>query len=645
MKRNYFRALVWLVASGLSHAADSGPALSSAGTRPGADSIPQAYPHAVVKPVGLSEARITGGYLGAYVDRTRDVSVLDLFGKMEQRGLFRNFTIVATGAQEKYNGGVAEDEWVFKLVEAAGFFSPQSQTIHATFQPLMKDIMAAQDHDGYLQSYYQNPLVKAKQGYQHFLPSNAIELYAFGHLAQAGIAWQRATGNDRLLHTATKYADLICDSLGAGPLPRSKKPKPSRHTYKHPNHEMAMVELYRMTGNLRYLDFAKHTLDDYKFWSKPEVYGHCVEENNLLCGGADVYLETGKSEWLQHLEAMWKDITERKMYVTGGVGDGRDSENYSAAYSLPNNSNYSETCAAISKVFFNWRMLLATGRVQYADDMERTFYNAVLSGVSLSGKEYFYTNAMECRNPNGEKILFHKPEEQSQRQPYFKTSCCAPNFQRLIGSLQQYLFTEDKNGVQAQLYGSAEIQTQLSSGATVHLRETTDYPRDGQVRFDILADGNFTLSLRIPQWTEGSEPRVAINGQTVPTVQAGTFLRLDRAWKAGDRVTLDFDLKPRLIAGRDRVADEKGKLVLMRGPVVYCLESPDNPQVDLFSLSLAASAKFVEARSDALGGMVRLTGSAWDATKNTATPVTAVPYHLWANRGRSTMRIWIPEGQ
>jgi uncharacterized protein len=640
VNRIHLLALLWLVASGLSHAADSGPALSSAGTRPGAGSIPQAYPHAVVKPVGLSEARITGGYLGAYVERTRDVSVLDLFGKMGKRGSFKNFQTVASGSKGEHVGIANEDEWVHKLVEAGAYFAPQSKAIDDAFQPLLRAILAAQDKDGYLNSFYQNmggPEVR-------FQPTNRFEFYDFGHMAQAGIAWKLAAGDDRLFNASLKFADLLCDKFGSKPLPYDYQSDLAHKKYEHPNHEMAMVELYRLTGNRRYLDFAAHTLDCYKFWSFPEVHGHCVQENLLLCGGADVYLETGNPERLQHLDAMWTDITERKMYITGGVGNGRDAENYGAPYELPNIQNYCETCAAISKAFFDWRMLLATGQAKYVDDLERTFYNAVLSGVSLSGTEYFYTNHMEePGNINRKLIVRHTADTRdSVRKPYFNTSCCAPNLHRLLGSLQQYLFTTSQDGIEAHLYGNAELQTRLDSGEMVKLRETTDYPRSGLVQFEFLAEGKYHLALRIPQWTEGTQVALAINGQPGPAAKAGEYIKIKRTWKTGDKVTLEFDLKPRLIAGRDRVADEKGKLVLMRGPVVYCLESPDNPQVDLFALSLATSAGFEEARSDVLGGTVRLTGSAWDTTKNVAIPVTAIPYHLWANRGSSTMRLWIP---
>jgi uncharacterized protein len=607
---------------------------------PHKDCIPQAYAFAVVKPVDLSDAKITGDYLGAYVERTRDVGILDLFAKMEKRGSFKNFRIVVEGLPDKHVGGFNEDEWVHKLVEAAGFFAPQSKVIHDTFQPLIHDILASQAEDGYLQTYYQNPAYLKDNGPDvRFRKGGRHEFYVFGHLAQAGMAWKRTTGDDRLFQASLRYADLLCSLFGSKPLPYDYQSDRPDRKYEHPNHEMAMVELYRMTGNRRYLDFAAHTLDYYKFWSFPEVWGHCVMENLLLCGGADVYLETGKPGMLRHLDAMWTDITERKAYLTGGVGDGSPLESYGPAYSLPNDKSYCETCAAISKVFFNERMLLATGQARYAHDMERTFYNAVLSGVSLTGTEYFYENAMEINIEGKDPGKYGRREE---RKPYHNTSCCAPNLHRLLGSFQQYLFTTSKEGVQAQLYGSAELKTRLESGALVHLRETTDYPRSGSVQFEILTDGKYDLSLRIPQWTEGTKVSTAINGRPGDFAQVGEYIKIDQAWKAGDKVTLEFDMKPRIINGREWVAAEKGKVALMRGPVVYCLESPDNKGIDIFHLALSSDAGFTEKPTAELGGTVRLNGQAWDSVNKQAVQVSAVPYQLWANRGASSMRIWIP---
>ncbi|MCX7011357.1 MAG: glycoside hydrolase family 127 protein [Candidatus Sumerlaeota bacterium] len=476
------------------------------------------------------------------------------------------------------------------------------------------------------------PDVRFRKGGRH-------EFYVFGHLAQAGMAWKRSTGDDRLFQASLRFADLLCDLFGSKPLPYDYQSKRPDRKYEHPNHEMAMVELYRMTGNRRYLDFAAHTLDCYKFWSFPEVWGHCVQENLLLCGGADVYLEIGKSEMLQHLHAMWTDITERKAYLTGGVGDGSPFESYGAAYSLPNEKNYCETCAAISKVFFDERMLLATGKAKYADDMERTFYNAALSGVSLKGTEYFYENPMEI-NIGGKDQGKHG--RRNERKPYFNCSCCAPNLLRLLGSLQQYLFTASPDGVQAQLYGCAELKTRLDSGAMAHLRETTDYPLSGSVQFEILADGKYDLSLRIPQWTEGTKVGIAINGKPGPNAKAGGYAKISKVWKAGDKVILEFDMKPRLITGREWVGGEKGKLALMRGPLVYCLESPDNEQIDIFNLRLTSNCTFTEEPTKDLGGAVRLNGQAWDEARKNAVQVSAIPYHLWANRGASSMRIWVP---
>ncbi|WP_100612794.1 glycoside hydrolase family 127 protein [Confluentibacter lentus] len=603
--------------------------------------IPQTYAHATVKPFDLSEAKITGGYLGSYVERTRNIGILDLFEKMKKHGSFKNFKVVAEGLPDRHVGGFNEDEWVHKLLEAAGYFAPKSPLISDTFQPLIKDILASQDKDGYLQSYYQNPAYLKEHGSNvRFLKGGRHEFYVFGHLAQAGMAWKNEVGDDRLFKASLRYADLLCDLFGSKPLPYKYDSDRGDRKYEHPNHEMAMVELYRMTGNRRYLDFAAHTLDDYGFWSFSEVSGHCVQENLLLCGGADVYLETGKPEMLKHLEAMWMDVVERKSYVTGGVGNGVDSENYGKPYVLPNQQNYCETCASISKVFFDWRMLLATDHSKYADDMENTFYNAVLSGVSLSGTEIFYTNHVEedgtkTKQPDG--LLVGCDIRDSQRKPYFDVSCCAPNFQRLIGSLQQYLFTLSPDGVQAQLYGNAELKT-----STVHLRETTDYPRDGRIQFDILADAKFELSLRIPKWTESTRVFITVNGKEVPQVKAGEYVKLNQFWKKGDKIILEFDMKPRLIKGRDQVAAEKGKLAIMRGPLVYCIESPDNRNINISDVALPLNTIIKEEKTNDLNGTVRLSAQAWDVVNQREVQISTIPYHLWANRGESTMKIWIP---
>ncbi len=598
------------------------------------DCVPEAYAHAVVNPLSWNEARITGGYLGSYIERTSAVSIPDFIAKMEQAGGFENFRIVAKSDQKPPTGRSNHNEFVYKLMEAGGYFSADP-TLNAAFQPLISDILAAQDKDGYLNTYYQNPLVLQKKADNRFQSGNRFEFYAFGHLAQAGLAWKRAAGDDQLLDASSRFADLICDRFGSAPLPYDSHPGVPNVKYEHPNHEMAMVELYRATGNRRYLDFVAHTLDDYGFWSFPEIWGHGVQETLLLAGGTDVYLELGKPEMLHQLEAMWRDATERKMYITGGVGSVPKGECYGAAYELPNATSYCETCAAISKIFWGWRMLLATGQSAYVDDMERTLYNATLTGIALSGTEYFYVNLMEKQD--------HQKSNQKtdgRRKPYFVTACCPPNLHRLFGSLPYYCFTTDREGVQVQLFANAELKTTLPSGTPIHLRETTDYPYGGKVQIELLADGDFTLSLRIPSWAETAQ--LSVNGQPAPAALSGPVVTLAREWKKGDTVALELPMQPRLVPGRTVVADEKGKLALMRGPLVYCLESPDNPGINLFDIQLAAGTAFREKPLELANGALSLAGTGWDKTQQKEVEVTAIPYHLWANREPSLMRIWIP---
>ncbi|MDA9554622.1 glycoside hydrolase family 127 protein [Pelobium sp.] len=611
----------------------------------------QTYPFAVTRPISLSDAKVTGGYLYSYYKRIRDTSVLDLYAKFKKIGYLRNFEIVAKKLNEKHVSKSNDDEWVYKALESAGYFAPESPLIRDSFQPLINDILAAQDSDGYLNTYYQNPLIIQSVGADNrFKSNNRFEFYDFGHLTQAAIAWKQTTGNDELLKASIKFADLICNKFENRSLPyRSQANKPHL-VYEHPNHEMAMVDLYRITGNKRYLNFAAHTLDDYKFWSFPEVSGHCVQENLLLCGGADVYLETGNPGQLKHLEEMWTDIIEHKMYITGGVGNGISGETFGKAYILPNIRNYCETCAAVSKVFFDQRLLLATGKTKYADDMERTFYNAVLSGVSLSGTEYFYTNLMEEEKGKSLKLpsdalLVGNSGRTGIRQPLFLTPCCPPNVHRLIGSIQQYMFTLGKDAVQTQLYGNASLKTKLSNGQVVNLTETTDYPREGLIQFVVNESAKFSLALRIPQWTAGTKVAITINGNPVSNIVPGTYVNLNRQWKKGDKILLNFDMSAHLIKGRDMVAAEKNKLAIMRGPLLYCLESKDNSKANIFNVALPANAKFVEDKTADLNGTIRLLTEAVDSENRNKLTIKAIPYHLWANRGESDLRVWIPEAK
>jgi hypothetical protein len=586
-----------------------------------------AYKYAKLKPTTVSDTVITGGFLHPYIERSISTGVLDYLDKFEAHGLIENFRIVGKKLDKKHSGGPNNNEFVYKLVEAAGYYARRSDKIANTFARINVDILSAQSDDGYLNTFYDNPLRKKKNPDNRFLAGNRFEFYDFGHFTQAAIAWYRTTGDRTMLDAAIRFADLICNKFSAPktlPYTRNRNNRPNLK-YEHPNHEMALVELYRVTGDKRYLEFAEHTLDQYDFWKFEEIWGHAVQETLLLCGGTDVYMEYGRPDMLRQLEKMWRDVHERKMYITGGVGSGGPGESYGKAYELPNARSYCETCAALSLVLWNQRMLLATGDVKYADQMERCLYNATLVGISLTGTEYFYSNRMETRKG-------------SVRKPWHGCPCCPPNIHRLLGSMQQYIYTTDDSGVQVNMYNSSTLKTRIGP-QSVELVQETDYPRSGEVKITAKSSGKFSLSLRIPAWATGAS--VDCNDQAVGYVKAGSYVRIDRQWRAGDVVKLDIPMRVRLVEGNGKVPDQVGKLAVFRGPLVYCVEGVDNSALDIFALSIPADTKFQETHDNILGGIVRLTCDAVDGTGKRV-KLNAIPYNVWANRGQSAMRIWVP---
>ena len=589
--------------------------------------IPAAYKHAKLKPADLSEASITGGYLHPYIERSMATGVLDYLDKFEAHGFIENFRIVGKKLEKKHSGWANCNEFVYKLVEAAGYYATRSDKIARAFAKTNADILSAQSRDGYLNTFYDNPQIKKKNPANRFRANNRFEFYNFGHFTQGAIAWYRTTGDRKMLDAAVRFADLICRKFSAPktlPYTRNRNNRPNLK-YEHPNHEMAMVELYRVTGDKRYLEFAKHTLDQYDFWKFEEIWGHAVQETLLLCGGTDVYMEYGRAEMLKQLEKMWRDVHERKMYITGGVGSGGPGESYGAAYELPNAKSYCETCAALSLVLWNHRMLLATGDVKYADYMERCLYNATLVGISLTGTEYFYSNRMETKKG-------------AARKPWHGCPCCPPNLHRLLGSMQQYIYTTDKSGVQVNMYNSSNLKTRVGP-QSVELVQETDYPRSGEVKITVKSTGKFVLALRIPTWAQGAS--VTCNGRSAGAAKAGKHLKIDRQWKVGDVVKLTLPMKVRLVDGNTKVPDQVGKVAIFRGPLIYCIEGADNGKMNIFALSIPADAKFSESHDKILGGIVRLTCDGVDGDGKQAR-FNAIPYNVWANRKQSPMRIWIP---
>ena len=626
----------------------------------------QHHVYARLKPTAFRRAALLGGFWGETIRRSKSVGIPACHREFEDAGSLDNYRILTQGLKASHAGGPNNNEFVYKWMEACGYYlaTPDSDTIKILLDEVADLVIGAQDNDGYVNTYYQHP-DRATRGDIRFDSENRFEFYDFGHLAQAAIAVHRSSGERRLLDAALRFADLIVERFASpGHLPYRMNRGPLHLKREHPNHEIAMVELYRETGNTAYLGFAEQTLNEYLFWEQTSNEGHAVQETLLACAAVDLYLEIGDPKMLQTAERLWDDMYLKKMYITGGIGSRYVSESYGDAYELPNDRAYTETCAAISNVFWCFRMLLATGHVRYADTMERILYNGFLAGISLSGDAYLYQNPLLYRpgssrlSPDADGQL---QAESNRRWRWHNCPCCPPNMHRLFASLQDYIYTVDNDGIQVHLYTGSTVSADLGNGGHVALEQQTEYPWDGDVRFriELPAQTRFTLSLRIPQWADGA--RVSINGeQSVGIDGSGFYHRIDRVWADGDAVELSLPLNARFEAGHPYTANY-GRVAVCRGPLVYCLEQSDHSDVNIMDVFLSPEVRLVaEFEPDLLGGITTLTGIAFvqepdrwrDAPyiacsrteeRNPRTcAIRMIPYYTWANRDDAAMCVWVP---
>jgi DUF1680 family protein len=543
------------------------------------------------------------------------------------------------------------DTDVYKWLEAAAWELGHADdaTLAAAADEAIGLIQAAQRADGYLNSFVQ--VVAPGREYQDLAWGH--ELYCVGHLIQAAVAWHRALGDDRLLDVAVRAADSVDRALG---------PAGREGIDGHPEIEMALVELYRATAEPRYLELAARMVDlrghgalgpgrfGPAYWQDHEpvatassVAGHAVRQLYLDSGAVDVATELGDAALLQSVMRRWREMIATRTYLTGGVGSRHLDEAFGDPFELPPDRAYAETCGAISSVMLAWRLLLATGDPQCADVIERTIYNGVLPGVSLAGTEFFYDNPLQRRTVRAAAARGH-----GERAGWFPCACCPPNLMRTLASWNQYLATTDQDGIQVQQYANAEISAELSAGL-VRLSVETDYPWDGRVRIAVLdAPGSrWSLSLRVPAWSAGST--VTVGDRDRLPVVAGTYWASGpREWRAGEVVTLELDMTPRVTVPDPRVDAVRGCVALERGPLVYCLETADLPSgVALEEVRIDGDVRPAPVeRSDLAPDIVGLSMSAVQASFDGETErqidVVAIPYFSWANRAVEAMRVWIP---
>jgi DUF1680 family protein len=621
-------------------------------------------PGAALKTLDIRAVTFDGGLWARRQAVNREAALPHGLRMLETAGNLDNLRIAAGRKTGRFRGRVFMDSDVYKWLEAAAFEIARvpSEELRTSSETLIELVAAAQGDDGYLNSYY----TVAEPGRRWTDLAHGHELYCAGHLIQAAVAYRRATGDERLLSIARRFVDCIHAVFG---------PDRRATTDGHAEIEMALVELYRETGERRHLDLAAFFLDQrgrgrigQNRYDSPAAFqdrvpvreattveGHAVRALYLATGAADLYLETGETPLLETLTRQWQDMVESKLYVTGGVGARHLTESFGQPYELPSDLAYGETCGGIASIMWSWRMLLATGHARYADLIERTLYNAVLAGVSLTGEQYFYVNPLAS---NGEAEHLHRGG--CRRKAWNFVACCPPNVMRLLASLGHYVATGDASGLQIHQYAAAHVVA-----PDVALRMETAYPWEGRVRLTLeeTSAGPWTLALRVPGWCTGASVRIN-DRETASSATPSGYLRLERAWTRGDVVELDLPMPAQCVAAHPWIESTRGCVAIERGPLVYCLEQADHPGTRIADLEIDATASLQSAwEPDTLDGatVIRARGwevdtSAWrhrlyrplgSAPPAPRRPVAlhAIPYHAWANRESGAMRVWIPRAE
>jgi DUF1680 family protein len=595
-------------------------------------------------PVPFQKVRIDDSFWSPKVETNRSATIEANVRQCDVTGRIKNFAVAGKLAAGKHEGALFNDSDVYKMIEGIAYAlaTHDDPQLRERTDAIIDQIAAAQQPDGYLNTYY--TLVEPQARWQNVQYGH--ELYCAGHLIEAAVAYQQATGKTKLLEVARRVADEICDTFGAG-----KKCDTSGHE----EVELALVKLWRATGEKKYLEQAQYFIDvrgrgdlrrlfgQYAQDDKPvrqqEVAGHAVRAMYLYAALADVAAVTGDRELLASLNSIWHDVVERKMYVTGGIGPSAHNEGFTVPYDLPNDSAYAETCAAIGMALWNHRLFLMTGDGKYADVLEREVYNGLLSGVSLSGDRFFYVN------PLGSKGNHH-------RVPWFDCSCCPTNIVRYIPGMGERAFATRGDELWTVLYFGNEAELKLAGGV-IKVREETRYPWDGDVKLTLEPAKAmvFDLKLRVPGWCRRA--RVQVNGQPVDSKQDRGYLTLSRTWQPGDVVALSLNMPVERVYADPHVKADTGRVALQRGPVVYCLEGIDNEgQVRNFVLPREAKLE-ATFEPDLLGGVVIIRGDGFrvsaagdDAAQTRTTQKVAfqaVPYCAWDNRAPGQMAVWLPE--
>lgn len=620
-----------------------------------------------IQPVPFTRVEVTDDFWARRIETNHRVTIPIALQKSRETGRIDNFKVAAGLLDGEFRTTYPfDDSDIYKIIEGAAYSIQMfpDPALEATIDTLVTLIGLAQEEDGYL---YTNRTIMGDKSHPwagskrwELVDDLSHELYNLGHFYEAATAWAQATGKREILDIAIKSAELVDRDFGPGKI---------ENWPGHQEIEIGLVKLFRMTGEKRYLDLAKFFLDirgrgtgtpnTYNQSHLPviqqsEAVGHSVRAAYMWSGMADVAALTGDSAYIGAISRIWEDVVHKKFYITGGIGAEGGHEGFGGPYELPNARAYCETCAAIANVFWNHRMFLMTGESKYIDALERSLYNNVLSGVSLSGDRFFYPNPLES-------------DGRHARSEWFGCACCPSNICRFIPSMPGYIYASDDHDLFVNLYipSCAKIAV---DGDTLIMEQQSKMPWEGKTSITLQSRHpvRTRLHLRIPHWatsapfpgdlyTWGNQPDkeivVAVNGVPVRHEVVNGYAVIDRKWKNGDIATIDLPLGVRKITAHQAISDNRGKMALQRGPLVYCAEYADQPKGTVFDLIIAQEDTPAVSWNDQLPGPAMtlslngwsLSGTEEDKVRESAV-ITAIPYYEWSHRGKGEMAVWLPAG-
>ena len=651
------------------------------------------YPYTQVP---FTSVKITPNtFWGDRIQAAREVTIPLAFSKCESEHRYKNFEMAAYTLQHPGHPGLQTPEWdvakfmgfsfddtdVYKTIEGASYVlqTYPDAKLKAYIDSVLDVVAAAQEPDGYLYTARtinpEHPHQWAAKNRWEAEEHASHELYNLGHMVDAAFAHYQATGSTKFLDIAKRYADCVIKEVG---------PKPGQACVV-PGHqiaEMALARLYVLTGEKKYLDEAKFLLDYrgktkvknvYSQSDKPvvdqtEAWGHAVRAGYMYASMADVAALTGDTAYINAITTIYENIVSKKYYLTGGVGARHQGEAFGADYELPNLTAYNETCAAISMVYLFERMFLLRGEAKYIDCLERTLYNGVISGMSVDGGKFFYPNPL-----SSDGVFTFNADRTKTRQPWFGCACCPSNLSRFIPSMPGYIYGVRDNNLYVNLFAS-NTATIAVGGKNVTLEQSTQYPWDGDIAIKVLQNKakTFNMLVRIPGWVLNqvvpsdlysfsddilSGYEVTVNGQRVDGELQNGYLVINRNWKKGDVVRIHFDMPVRTVIANLRVADDRGRVAVERGPLVYCAEWADNEGINPHHLLLARQPQFEVEPAYSIQNtegdgktfqVTAITAQAQDVHVNREGRIAAkdvkvklIPYYAWNHRGAGKMDVWL----